>query len=201
VSLWSAFVRTVARHPGVFVFFRSVLENDFKTVRGVIRAELRTDASARTLDLGCGPGTFADVFAGGDYVGVDLDAGYIDHARRTRPGTFVVADARALELPAERFDQVLIHGLFRHLTEADVRSVLAEVRRVVAPGGRVLLVEDIAPVSRANVIGRLMRRLDPVTERRPADDYERLCQEAGTITARRIVRSGVWDYFAAVLSV
>ena len=64
-----------------------------------------------------------------------------------------------------------------------------------------LLVEDIAPVSRANVIGRLMRRLDPVTERRPADDYERLCLEAGTITVRKIVRSGVWDYFAAVLSV
>jgi SAM-dependent methyltransferase len=190
---------TLARHPGVLAFCRSLLENDFKALRTVIRDELQLGREVRTLDLGCGPGTFSDLFAAGDYVGADIDARCIDHARRTRPGTFIVTDARALDLPDARFDQALIHGLLRHLTEGDVGAVLRETRRVLVPGGRVLIIEDIAPVSRLNLAGRLLRRLGPAEQLRGSSDYQRLFQEAGRVARERTMRSGVWDYFAAVV--
>src|SRR2546428_5284122 len=99
MGLLAKVVERVSDHPVLFIFCRSILENDFKAIRAVIRRDLRTGNGLRTLDLGCGPGAFADLFAGDDYVGADLNARYIDHAQRRRPGTFVVADARKLELP------------------------------------------------------------------------------------------------------
>ena len=110
-------VERISDHPVLFIFFRSLLENDFKAIREVIRRELPAGTGLRTLDLGCGPGAFADLFAGDDYVGADLNARYIDHARRTRPGTFIASDARKLDVPDRRFDQVLVFGLLHHLPD------------------------------------------------------------------------------------
>jgi len=200
MGLFAALIETVSKHPGLFVFCRGLLENDFKALRSVIRHELRFGREIRTLDLGCGPGTFADLFAEGDYVGADLNARYIDHARGTRPGTFIVADARRLELPDDRFDQVLIHGLFRHLGDDDVAGVLRETRRVLVRDGRILVIEDIAPVSRLNVIGRFLCHVDPVERLRPAEEYQRLYRKAGQIAIETVVRSGVRDYSAMVVT-
>jgi ubiquinone/menaquinone biosynthesis C-methylase UbiE len=200
MRLFATLVATVSKHPGLFAFCRSLLENDFKALRSVIRHELRFGRQIRTLDLGCGPGTFADLFSDGDYVGADIDAPTIDHARQTRPGTYIVADARRLELPDDRFDQVLIHGLFRHLGDDDVVVVLREARRVLVPDGRALLIEDIAPVSKRNVIGRFLRHMDHAETLRPADEYQRLYREVGWIAVEKVLRSGVWDYSAMVVT-
>src|SRR6185503_5601510 len=90
VGLFAKLVETISDHPVLFIFLRGILENDFKAIRAVIRREMNLSPGVRTLDLGCGPGAFADLFEAGDYVGVDLNARYIDHARRTRRGVFVV---------------------------------------------------------------------------------------------------------------
>src|SRR5712691_7069867 len=136
MGLFSTLVEKISDHPVLFILILSVLENDFKAIRAVIRRDMSLSQGARTLDLGCGPGAFADLFESGDYVGADLNARYIDHARRSRRGTFVVGDARKLELPNGRFDQILIFGLLHHLSDDDVRAVLREARRVLGPGGR-----------------------------------------------------------------
>ncbi|HEY7511643.1 MAG TPA: class I SAM-dependent methyltransferase, partial [Vicinamibacteria bacterium] len=94
MGLFAKIVERVSDHPVLFIFIRGILENDFKAIRGVIRRELRPGKGLRSLDLGCGPGAFADVFLGDDYYGVDMNARYIDHAQRTRKGTFLVGDAR-----------------------------------------------------------------------------------------------------------
>ena len=143
MGLFATTVQRISDHPVLFIVLRSILENDFKAIRAVIRRRLRVRQGLRTLDLGCGPGAFADLFAGDDYVGVDLNARYIDHARKTRQGAFIVGDARNVELPDARFDQILIFGLLHHLSDEDVRAVLAECRRLLVPGGRVLVIEDI----------------------------------------------------------
>ena len=95
----------------------------------VIRRDLRLGQGLRTLDLGCGPGAFADVFAGDDYVGADLNARYIAHAQTQVPG-HVRGGRRAQARPARppSFDQVLIFGLLHHLSDDDARAVLSEVR-------------------------------------------------------------------------
>ena len=199
MGLFAATVQRISDHPVLFIVLRSILENDFKAIRAVIRARLRVRQGLRTLDLGCGPGAFADLFAGDDYVGVDLNARYIDHARKTRPGAFIVGDARRVDLPDARFDQVLVFGLLHHLPDEDVRAVLSECRRLLVPGGRALVIEDIPAISRLNLIGHLIHRVENGEYIRPVAEYQRLYSERATIESGEVLQSGICDYYAAVL--
>jgi SAM-dependent methyltransferase len=201
MGLLAKVVERVSDHPVLFIFIRGILENDFRAIRAVIRRELRPGRGLRSLDLGCGPGAFADLFLGDDYFGVDLNARYIEHARRTRKGTFLVSDARKVDLPDARFDQILIFGLLHHLPDDYVRSVLNEATRLLAPGGRILAVEDIPAVSKMNLIGHLIHNVENGEHIRPAEEYRRLYTEDGRrIEREEILQSGICDYYAAVLS-
>ncbi len=200
MGLFATVVQRISDHPVLFIVLRSILENDFKAIRAVIRRDLRTRQGLRTLDLGCGPGAFADLFAGDDYVGVDMNARYIDHARKSREGAFIVGDARKVDLPAARFDQILIFGLLHHLPDEDVRAVLSECRRLLAPGGRILAIEDIPAISRLNLIGHLIHHAENGEHIRPVEDYKRLYSEQATIQSSEVLQSGICDYFAAVLT-
>jgi ubiquinone/menaquinone biosynthesis C-methylase UbiE len=199
MSLFARLVETISDHPVLFIFFRSILENDFKAIRALIRRDLTLRKGLRSLDLGCGPGAFADLFDGDDYVGADLNARYIEHARRTRKGTFVVSDARKLDLPDGRFDQVLIFGLLHHLSDEETRAVLAESKRLLVPGGRILAIEDIPAVSKMNLVGHLLHNIENGEHIRPVEDYKRLYGEVARIERDEILRSGVCDYYSALL--
>jgi ubiquinone/menaquinone biosynthesis C-methylase UbiE len=199
MSLLARLIEWVSDHPVLFIFFRGILENDFKAIRAIIRRELDLSPGTRTLDLGCGPGAFADLFAGQDYVGIDLNARYIEHARKHRPGAYQVGDARKLDLPDARFDQVLIFGLLHHLDDDAVRDVLRETRRVLAPGGHALVIEDIPAVSRLNLIGHLLHNIENGEHIRPPEAYRRLYAEVSRIERDEVLRSGICDYYAARL--
>ena len=201
MGLFATVVQRISDHPVLFIVLRSILENDFKAIRAVIRRDLRARQGLRTLDLGCGPGAFADLFAGDDYVGVDMNARYIEHARKSRQGAFIVGDARKVELPSARFDQILIFGLLHHLPGEDVRAVLSECRRLLVPGGRILAIEDIPAISRLNLIGHLIHHVENGEHIRPAEDYRRLYEEDGRrIEREEVLQSGICDYYAAVLT-
>jgi SAM-dependent methyltransferase len=95
----------------------------------------------RVLDLGCGAGRFVAALrdAGAEPVGVELAAAALERARRTAPG----ADLRLVEpdgsLPLEHasVDLVWCSEVLEHV--ADTAHVLLEVRRVLRPGGRLLV--------------------------------------------------------------
>jgi ubiquinone/menaquinone biosynthesis C-methylase UbiE len=192
-------VARISEHPILFIFFRSLLENDFKSIRGLIRRNLRLGPGVRTLDLGCGPGAFADLFVAQDYVGVDLNRRYIDHARTHRKGAFIAGDARRLDLPGGRFDQALILGLLHHLDDEDARAVLREAKRVLVPGGVTLVIEDVPTINRLNLIGHLLHRIENGAHIRAAEAYDALYREFGRIEKSEVLRSGICDYHAALL--
>ena len=199
MGLLAKVVERVSDHPVLFIFCRSLLENDFKAIRAVIRRDLRVGQGLRTLDLGCGPGAFADLFDGDDYVGADLNPRYIEHARRHCKGTFLVSDARQVNLPDGRFDQVLIFGLLHHLSDPDARAVLAEARRLLVPGGRILAIEDIPAISKLNLIGHLIHNIENGEYIRPPGEYRTLYAEKASIEREEVLQSGICDYYAAVL--
>ena len=201
MGLFATMVQRISDHPVLFIVVRSIVENDFKAIRAVIRRQLRVRQGLRTLDLGCGPGAFADLFAGDDYVGIDMNARYIDHARKTRQGAFIVGDARNVELPDARFDQILIFGLLHHLPDDDVRAVLAECRRLLGKDGRILVIEDIPAISRLNLIGHLIHQVENGEHIRAVAEYQRLYSEVAVIESGEVLQSGICDYYAAVLVV
>lgn len=197
MKILNTLIEKVSDHPVLFIFFRGILENDFKAIRAVIRRDLDLSPGRRTLDLGCGPGAFSDLFERHDYVGADINKRYIDYAREHRHGTFIASDARKVDLPDARFDQVLIFGLLHHLSDEDTRSVLSEARRMVVPGGAILAIEDIPAQHRLNLVGHLLHAIENGEHIRPTADYRRLYTEVGTIEVEEELRSGVCDYYLA----
>ncbi|ARF54061.1 class I SAM-dependent methyltransferase [Streptomyces gilvosporeus] len=106
-------------------------------------AELvRTTGSGRVADLGCGPGNVAASLRdlGLDVFGVDLSPVMIDLAREAYPDLrFDVGSMDALDLPDGELGGVLSWYSLIHIPPREVPSYLAEFRRVLAPGGHVLL--------------------------------------------------------------
>jgi SAM-dependent methyltransferase len=101
----------------------------------------RVAAGDRVLDLGCGDGAFAAelVAAGCRVVMADVADEALRRARGRAPGAEAVALAEGAPLPfaEDAFDVVWAGEVLEHV--ADVAGLLAEVRRVLRWGGRLLV--------------------------------------------------------------
>jgi SAM-dependent methyltransferase len=197
--IFERLVAWASDQPALFLFLRGIVENDFRAIRAVIRRYLRADVALRTLDLGCGPGAFSPLFAAQSYVGVDVNPRYIAYARRHFKGVFVEADARSVDRPDASFDQILVFGLLHHLDDAAARAVLAEMRRLLAAGGHALVIEDVPAVSRLNLLGHLIHSAENGEHIRRVEEYRRLYCEPFEIESEETLRSGICDYYAALL--
>jgi 2-polyprenyl-6-hydroxyphenyl methylase/3-demethylubiquinone-9 3-methyltransferase len=95
----------------------------------------------RLLDVGCGEGRFAAELAliGATVLGVDVAEEPLRRARELHPGLDLrlVADQGVWGLPDASFDVVWAGEVIEHV--ADTAAWLSEVRRVLRPGGRLLL--------------------------------------------------------------
>lgn len=112
---------------------------DWDLRRGFLAAEVRPDD--RALDLGCGDGVFTTVLAqaGAEVIGADVAQAALDRATARDPnGEFRLIPIDG-PLPFEdcRFDLVWASEVIEHI--ADTARWLSEVRRVLTPGGRVLI--------------------------------------------------------------
>ena len=92
----------------------------------------------RVLNLGCGTGKCpprTKVSESDDVVGVDIDEPSLAIARQSFPNrTFQYARGEALPFPDASFDRVISVVALPYM---DIPKTLAEVRRVLVPGGTV----------------------------------------------------------------
>ena len=103
----------------------------------LVRQELA--GARRALDIGTGEGQLARVLAegGASVVGVDPTWAQLSAARRIGGDpAYVRGEAARLPFVAGSFDAVLACLVFEHVHDVD--GALAEVGRVLAPGGRFL---------------------------------------------------------------
>ncbi len=106
--------------------------------RAELRAILPNVAGKRVLEAGCGTGLLLEPVshAAEEAVGVDLSFGMIQHARK-RGLNVVQGDLTNLPFPDGYFDVIYSCKVLAHVP--DITKVLAELDRVTAPGGRLLL--------------------------------------------------------------
>ena len=123
----------------------------------------RLAAAERVLDLGCGAGTDSLVAAqmvgaGGHVTGIDMTAAMLAKARAAAAELgvtnveFVEGEAERLPFSDASFDVVISNGVIDLIPDKD--AVLAELYRVLAPGGRM----QIADVTIQNPVSEEGRR-------------------------------------------
>jgi ArsR family transcriptional regulator len=112
---------------------------------GLLHLSAGTDR--KVVDLGCGAGRLARLFAAAGHrvTGVDNSEEQIKLAKKNAAGgelDFRLASMEATGLEAEAFDVVLLSQSLHHA--ANPRDVLREAHRLCAPGGRILILDLLA---------------------------------------------------------
>jgi SAM-dependent methyltransferase len=136
---------------------------------GVLIEAVPEDAGADWIDLACGPGVVSRATAArvGSVTGVDLTPAMIAEAEQSTEDEgidnvdFVLGDVTALELDDDCFDGAITRLSLHHIPAP--RRVVAEMVRLVRPGGWVLVSDIVADRDRdANAWREEIERLrDP----------------------------------------
>lgn len=119
----------------------------------------------KVLDVGCGTGTLVVQIARAhpevQVTGLDPDPKALARGRRkaARTGAVIRFDqgfSDALPYPDAQFDRVLSSFMFHHLDRRAKQKMLAEVRRVLKPGGRLELLDFRGPDVKAGPVMRML---------------------------------------------
>lgn len=161
----------IAAVPGTSEFFR-----DFDAVREADDCEpwafsneihgYSTSKDLRVLDVGCGNGYVLGQYAkcGAKVSGVDLTQTALDLSQKRfalagLQGDFRLTDGNKLPFEDATFDIACSMGVLHHI--ADPRPMIAEMHRVLKPGGHLILMLYHWGSWKYHVVFRVKRILDP----------------------------------------
>jgi ubiquinone/menaquinone biosynthesis C-methylase UbiE len=128
-------------------------ENERREVY-VKRAEIVAAAGVKpgmtVADIGAGTGLFTMLFSdavkpGGSVVAVDISPAFVEYIqetakkRRVRNVTAILTDGVELKLPDASIDLVYMSDVYHHIERP--AETLASIRRVLKPGGRLVIVD------------------------------------------------------------
>ena len=148
-------VSLLARHNYETAYIRRLLA-DFK--------------ADRSLEVGCGYGRLTPTFAdfSNDHVAVDINEDALSLGRAAYPQhNFRYATATQLPFPDDHFDLVTTWTVVQHIPPEQVELACAELLRVLAPGGTLLICEETRHADRVPV-------RTPHTWHRHVEDYQKL---------------------------
>jgi ubiquinone/menaquinone biosynthesis C-methylase UbiE len=144
-----------------------------------LSAALGAPPVGRVLDLACGPGIVAEAIAplATELFGIDTTPAMVSAAERRLGAAgfaharFQVARAEALPFGPAEFDAVITRLSFHHFP--DLPAVLSEIRRVLRPGGR-LVVADVlsSPDAGESALHNALERLRDPTHVRMLSESE-----------------------------
>jgi demethylmenaquinone methyltransferase / 2-methoxy-6-polyprenyl-1,4-benzoquinol methylase len=134
------------RISGVYDFMNHAMTVGLDRRWRRLAAEAVVRPGDKVLDACCGTGdlALADERAGGQVTGLDFSEGMIERAReKSKTVEWVIGDATALPFEDGSFDAVTVGFGIRNVP--DLEAGLAELARVLRPGGRIACLEITRP--------------------------------------------------------
>jgi len=162
-------------------------------LRDLVRlADLRGDE--RLLDVATGTGSVALAFAPHvrSVLGVDLSPAMLELAEKARAAAglanvhFRLGEIGVLPLQEASYDIITCHNLLHYAS--DLHGLLALLRRLLAPGGRLLIDEPLGnddPVKRATLNAIMLRRDPGITQIWSVGEIEAALDAAGLRIIKR----------------
>ncbi len=151
---------------------------------------VRERGGGPVLDVGCGPGHVTAFLAeaGVDAFGIDLSPEMVALARREQPGLrFEVGTMTDLDLPDGCVAGVVAFWSVIHVPDHAVPGVFAELRRVLRPGGVLLVGFHVGDGTRHTSVGYSGRAVDVDSHRRRPATVSGWLREAGFAVEAEIV--------------
>lgn len=181
---------------GTDIWRRYVLEEALDSLMRLLSGQV--PKGSHVLDLGCGQGAALPLldrlFDPGRLTGVEIDRALIANSReavaRTRcPTEIVHGSVLDLPLPDASVDLALCHQVLHHLSAQS--NALAEFRRVLAPGGILLVAESCRSFIESSWVRLLFRH--PPAAQKDAAQYLHLVRAAGfTVADAEVVTETPW---------
>lgn len=135
--------------PGKKIFMKNIWAATFDLSRSPV------------LDVGCGPKLIGPRPNGVLY-GVDINVRYLESFLKESEGA-IVKEGNSANLPFEDnfFLEVRANGFLHHINDDEVISSAKEMYRCLAPGGQLVILEDVWPRSKfSRPLAWLIRRFD-----------------------------------------
>lgn len=125
-------------------------------IRDLLATRLADRPRPRLLDVGCGIGALHPLLSGlfASIHGADVSCESIERAKLENPGNrYVAYDGKLLPFADNRFDMALSVCVMHHVPVMHWTGFMAELTRVVSPGGMVCLIEHnpLNPGTRVSV--------------------------------------------------
>jgi SAM-dependent methyltransferase len=173
-------MKQILKHPEIYQLYQE-FGGFFGARVKAIRDYLPIRAGERVIDIGCGPGHIVrHLPAGIDYAGFDIDGPSIAYARR-RFGAHGRFEQRLFDAAAVRefgpADLVMMNGVMHHIDDAVLAALLADIRAVLKPGGRLFTLDGAYAPGQSRVAKWLLDN-DRGVHVRSAEGYRRLLEEA-----------------------
>lgn len=160
------------------------------------------------VDLGAGTGllTIALARTVRHVVAIDISPAMLtrlrQHADEQRVAnlTYLDADLRSLPLEDESVTLAVSNYTFHHLTDPDKELALAEVRRVLSPGGRLVICDMMFALSLEARDRRVIRDKLVLIGRRGPAGWFRIAKNAGRVVSGRWERPTTADIWRDMLT-
>jgi ubiquinone/menaquinone biosynthesis C-methylase UbiE len=157
---------------------------------GLFAELLRSAGGGEVADLGCGPGRVTAHLAGLGLTvrGIDLSPGMVAAARREHPELrFDVGSMTALDLPDGSLAGAVAWYSLVHTPTEELPPVLAELARVLRPGGQLLVAFQVGTQS-ALLSHAYGHAVTLVVHRRTPEEMSELLNRAGLVVHTRTIR-------------
>lgn len=141
-------IRAMLAHPMVYDSFQTLVGAyswRFRVLRDIVLPSVLPNS--KILDIGCGTCKILEHLPDSvEYHGYDRNEAYISYARKRFTGRNAKFECRAVGSDSnchDRYDIALAFGLAHHLEDMEVRKLIRDIRNLLAPGGKLFLLDPV----------------------------------------------------------